>query len=769
MVINWSKSKGLWLGTWITTPQKIKPLGCHPMLQFISDGEPERMLGAYMGTHIPLDDTWTRLSQKLQTSLSSVMKHCGDEIGDTITVNSILISSAIFTIRLQYVPRSKLHQINKMATKFVRGTKYMMRDSQRYASKVHGAVVPLIDIANLTTTLQANWFYKILNPDEFNHTTLLFEALWLSSISSICQQHNFKCLDHMILSDIDWLKVKPNDKKNLAPFPNQCVISYCAMRFTRNIELNFESIMNQPIFNNPNLINPRTWTSWKQNDLGCKIYRLAELFQDFDFHKYRSQACIIALENPIYMSHSLSAKFSTPTKPCTVTLDTWDNLITCIPQIWMDTIIKGNQVFKDNEFFSTVPPLQDALGTVYRYIDGGYIQRYQTSREGLLTPIENPGIPLSISNLGNAYPAMRTLKRVNVFSTQPHGYDPKLHQLNIYLTTFTLPHYLTVAKFSFNHNVLKGCYVHRTHPTAKFAELKKIWRLSPPFSSYHPRTYEFIDKIKLLGIKFDEQVGLKLIVNTIQQADISPSKRLMLTRLINKSLYIGQPAHEYQTVTKRVLLTDTAKLTPAHCIYHAYANPHELLIEATYEHLLWNSTQAQYIWNLTKQIISQLGSTFDILSLYQIPLVFLPNAEETPSLLTSTIQHIIVASLWVIYKSELDLRTLHQTNAITNDIINQWMSSHLRKAWVHEISEEVQHLPHTAHFLKTLETHPNSKGKQIRRYTYRQSALFHREYLNLKKLSQNHIELFQKFWTMTELVKVVDQRLEFTPHHLYPP
>ena len=122
-------------------------------------------------------------------------------------------------------------------------------------------------------------------------------------------------------------------------------------------------------------------------------------------------------------------------------------------------------------------------------------------------------------------------------------------------------------------------------------------------------------------------------------------KRLMLTRLINKSLYIGQPAYEYQAVTKRVLLTDIAKLTPAHCIYHAYANPHDSSIDATYEHLLWNSTQAQYIWNLTKQIISQLGSTFDILSLYQIPLVFLPNAEETPSLLTSTIQHIIATSL----------------------------------------------------------------------------------------------------------------------------
>jgi hypothetical protein len=341
----------------------------------------------------------------------------------------------------------------------------------------------------------------------------------------------------------------------------------------------------------------------------------------------------------------------------------------------MNTVTKGNQVFNDNEFFSTIPPLKDAVGKVYCYLHGGSIQRYNTSNEGLLTPIENPGIPLSISNLGITYPAMRTLKRINVFTTQPQDYDPKLNQLNYHITTFTLPYYPKVASLSFNHNVLKGCYVHTTHPEAKFKELKKMWRMSPPFSSYHPRTCEFIDKIKLLGVNLDEQTGLKLIVNSIQQANISPLKRLMLTRLINKSLYIGQPAHEYQTVIKKVLLTDTAKLTPEHCIYHAYANPHYPPIVATYEHLLWNSPQAQYIWNLTKKIISQLGSNFDITSPYQIPLVFLPNADESPSLLTSTIQHIIVASLWVIYKSELDLRTLHQTNAITNDIIRDWMSS----------------------------------------------------------------------------------------------
>ena len=364
---------------------------------------------------------------------------------------------------------------------------------------------------------------------------------------------------------------------------------------------------------------------------------------------------------------------------------------------------------------------------------------------------------------------MSDLKRVTVFTTQPLEYDPKLHHLNIHLTTFTLPYYPKVPIHSYNHNVLKGCYTHINHPVAKFKDLKKIWRLSPPFSAYHPRTYEFIDKIGLLGIKVNEKVGLKLILNTIQQADISPLKRLMLTRIINKSLYIGLPAYEYQTVIKHVHPTNTAKITPPHCIYNLYTNPLAPPIEATYEHLLWHSPQAQYVWNLTKKIIIQLGAKFEITSLYEIPLVFLPNAETTPSLRTSTVQHIIVASLWVIYKSELDLRTLHQTNAVTIDTIRYWMSSHLHKTWVHEITAEIQHLPHTAHFLRTLESYPNIKGRLTRRFTYRQSALFHREYLNLKKLSSRHIELFEDFWTKTELVKIVDQRLEFTPYHLYPP
>ena len=97
------------------------------------------------------------------------------------------------------------------------------------------------------------------------------------------------------------------------------------------------------------------------------------------------------------------------------------------------------------------------------------------------------------------------------------------------------------------------------------------------------------------------------------------------------------------------------------------------------------------------------------------------------------------------------------------------MAHYLRKEWVHEMTEEIQHLPHTVNYLKTLETQPNAQGKPIRRYTYRQSALFHREYTNFKKLSLTQIAFYQQFWTATALIEIVDSQLVFTPYPLYPP
>ena len=769
MVINWDKSQGLWLGAWNTSPPKIKPPTCPLELKFILDKDPVRMLGAYLGTHIPIENAWNRTKQKLQTSLSSVMKHCGDEIGDTITVNAILISSAIFTIRLQYIPRSKLREINKMATNFIRGKKYMVRDSQRYTSKEHGAVVPLIDIANLATTLQANWFYRILNPDKFHTSSLLFEPYWLAEISRITQQHKFKCLDHMIMSDVEWLNVKPTDVKNIAPFTHQCVLSFCAMRFTREITLNFESIMNQPIFHNPNLINPNTLESWKHQQLTSKIYRLSDLFIDFNIHAYRQNTYVPNLENPIWNSGALSHHFSTPKSPCIVSQQTWEELIVSIPQDWMNMITRGNQFFHNNEFFSTIPPIKDALGTIYQYLEGGLIQQFVTSHKGIITPIGFPVLPNSISNTGLTHPPLHHLKRVTVYTTQPPLYEKDIHQLNFHLTTYTLPYYPKSTPLAYNNNVLRGIYTHVTHPDLPFKSLKKIWRLSPPFTICHPRTQEFIDQLTHLGIRLDVKLGLKDVMNSIQQADVSPLKRLMLTRLINKSLYIGQPAHEYQTVTKHVDPNDRCKITPQHCIYHLYSRPHEVPIPATYQYLLWDSPQAKFVWNLTRQLITQLGTNLEITSPYQIPLIFLPNIQDTPSLIKSTIQHVIVASLWVIYKGELDLKLLHQTNKITPDTIKYWMAHYLRKEWVHEMTEEIQHLPHTVIYLKTLETQPNAQGEPIRRYTYRQSALFHREYTNFKKISLTQIAFYQQFWTATALIEIVDSQLVFTPYHLYPP
>ena len=52
----------------------------------------------------------------------------------------------------------------------------------------------------------------------------------------------------------------------------------------------------------------------------------------------------------------------------------WDNLINSIPLKWADTLLSGNQTFKDDEFLATA--LENQIGDVYRY-NSGLLYYYQ--------------------------------------------------------------------------------------------------------------------------------------------------------------------------------------------------------------------------------------------------------------------------------------------------------------------------------------------------------------------------------------------------------
>ena len=103
--------------------------------------------------------------------------------------------------------------------------------------------------------------------------------------------------------------------------------------------------MNQPLFLNTNIINPHTFQSWTRNSFPnislSTLYRVADLFTDFDIDRYVIDPEIISLQHPALFAHMLNTKFSKPRKDLMITLQTWLDLIDSIPEEWIELILQG--------------------------------------------------------------------------------------------------------------------------------------------------------------------------------------------------------------------------------------------------------------------------------------------------------------------------------------------------------------------------------------------------------------------------------------------
>ena len=235
------------LGNWNRIPPYLPPQ-LPPQLQLIPDGQETRVLGVYMGTNSPIQSATLRMQAKLHKTLTSKIRKCGNQIGDTLTVNSLLLSQTIFNTRVEFVSKKAHTTANKLGRQFIRGTNYLMTNDQRHAAKEHGTLTPLINQEHLATTLQATWFFQILthtNPKD----RPIFSPIWLHYIPQIIKKHSFRTLDHFINSSINFNKITIKQNKHIPAFLHQSLLQFCTLGFSRQIPIIWEELMNQPIFN----------------------------------------------------------------------------------------------------------------------------------------------------------------------------------------------------------------------------------------------------------------------------------------------------------------------------------------------------------------------------------------------------------------------------------------------------------------------------------------------------------------------------------------
>ena len=124
---------------------------------------------------------------------------------------------------------------------------------------------------------------------------------------------------------------------------------------------------------NKQILNPTTNLPWTielfPQISSYKLYRIMDLFLDFDFNQYTRTPRTKRFLHPDCWINSYNTHFSTPTKHLNIPLGQWTTLLNSIPALWIQTLMKGNSTLYPNEFFVHPPSEESHLitpGDIYQ-------------------------------------------------------------------------------------------------------------------------------------------------------------------------------------------------------------------------------------------------------------------------------------------------------------------------------------------------------------------------------------------------------------------
>ena len=156
--------------------------------------------------------------------IESNIDHSGDELGDTLIANSMIIGSLIFNTRLQYLCKTNITTASEYCTLFIRENKYPLTSKQRYASSNYGNICPLIDVNKSIPALVASWSFKLIIQGQ----PLMFSKSWFRYFPQVATTHKFRSVDHMLnCTTTQWEKISLERYGNSIPvFAHQSLIIY---------------------------------------------------------------------------------------------------------------------------------------------------------------------------------------------------------------------------------------------------------------------------------------------------------------------------------------------------------------------------------------------------------------------------------------------------------------------------------------------------------------------------------------------------------------
>ena len=382
-----------------------------------------------------------------------------------------------------------------------------------------------------------------------------------------------------------------------------------------------------------------------------------------------------------------------------------------------------------NELHDNIKP------TIYRGVSG------QTNQEG-------------------DYPTLNQLKRIKVAKN-----DGTLTVVSWYLSDYT------------KDRLINGGIVHNmfTHDLGGdniniMTSISKQWR-AKQFSTRHRHIQEFCSVVFN-----DPDYDLTKVTKTLRNLPITDINRDNMYKIINRGLYIGKVAHDYQREKKGVGIGSPI-LVPSYCIYtaHSYDSSYTPskpkptgMHDLTYDFAFDDSQIAIVLWTECKYIAESIGIDINMTHWFDI----FHKLDIQYNKVSLTIHDLIELSLIIqtitcIYNT---YKTL--TDDFHNGKVTDFMIDHVTDVAISQFHKKVTSIilltPAMQRFLGVNSTVTTDK-KAYARYTEREKAHIPHIYLNPNKLTCEQADVFSSTWCMSNFVEITNTKLVLKPIRREPP
>ena len=271
----------------------------------------------------------------------------------------------------------------------------------------------------------------------------------------------------------------------------------------------------------------------------------------------------------------------------------------------------------------------------------------------------------------------------------------------------------------------------------------------------------------------DNKYDLSSTVQVLRHALIPPQSVACIQKIINKSLYMGEIAHEYLMRVKKYTKENATSTVPNFCIYTAYVfsfdyepqNPKPTAtVILNFDYAFWDSNLAQAVWLECFETLTSLNIDFQINHWTE----FFTMIDAIKYKLITTIDVIKINLMIYVFQVIYNFHKHMNDKYANKDPMDHFVDNaieHIKYMYDLKVRDLIFLTPLIHHKLKISQT--NHVSTQT--FNERDRQLIPLPFINYNSLTQDEVNVFNSTWCICDRVQITDSKLNVKPYRYEPP